>query len=309
MEREPDKRVLVVEDAVSWQGLIGDLLQEVASVNGWTIQAMIASRFGEALNCIATMSFDCITLDNELQGGIMAKTLLDRIAHRDQRVPVIVVSGTANPQDVRDYFKDYGVEEFFWKKDFEPQKFKQMLTKLLGKRGDNIPMAEWLVILKGAAEIAAAAKTLIGFAGDIYQWFENMVGHSGDQRARKVWEDFKRDPEGNKDALARVAADLEPDGDPVLRGYVLGIAKQKLQANRAQIYSLLSGPRYTFEQVQDLCARMDPSTPGLAKNPSKLDLSQWAVNFAGTQETRWNALISNMLEVNPEVISDAVKLA
>lgn len=169
-------------------------------------------------------------------------------------------------------------------------------------------MAEWLAILKGAAEAAAAAKTLIGFAGEIYHWFENLIGRSGDKQARRVWQDFKRDPESNKDALAQVAMQLKPDGDPVLKGYVLGLAKQKLQANRGQIYTLLSGSRYTFDQAQDICARMAPALPGLGKNPSKQDLAQWAVNLAGTQERFWDALISNMLEINSEVIPEVVKL-
>lgn len=169
-------------------------------------------------------------------------------------------------------------------------------------------MTEWLAILKGAAEVAAAAKTLIGFAGDIYQWFESLIGSSVDKQAQRVWEDFKRDPEGNKDVLAQVAMHLKPDGDLVLTGYVLGLAKQKLQANRGQIYTLLSGSRYTFDQVQDICARMDPALTGLGRNFSKQDTARWAVNRANTQEKLWDNLISNMLEINPEVIPEVVKL-
>jgi hypothetical protein len=175
-------------------------------------------------------------------------------------------------------------------------------------KGD-FPMLDWLTVLKLGAEIVSVGKAWVGFARDVYRWFENVVGGSPDQQARKVWEDFKRDPEKHKEALAQVAVHLKPDNDPALNGYVLGFAKQKLQANRARIYGLLSGSRYTTEQVQDICMRIDPALPGLSKNSNKQDFAHWAVNLASTRDTLWDILISNMLEINPEVLSDVVALA
>jgi len=134
MEPKPDKRILVVEDEPGWQRLIGDLVQEVGSANDWTMQVVIVSRFVEALDHITQASFDCVTMDRQLQDGTMANPLLDRVGRLIPPVPVVMISGTANPSDVRDYFKDYSVEEFFWKEDFDAKKFRQKLTELLARR-------------------------------------------------------------------------------------------------------------------------------------------------------------------------------
>ena len=66
----------------------------------------------------------------------MAKTLLDRAEQLDQRVRVVIVSGAVDPRDVRDFFKKYEIEEFFWKGDFEPERFRQALTELLAPQGE-----------------------------------------------------------------------------------------------------------------------------------------------------------------------------
>ncbi|MBM3175550.1 MAG: CHAT domain-containing protein [Chloroflexi bacterium] len=131
MELKPNKRVLVVEDAPNWRKLIGELLQEVASALDCTIEVVIASCFEEALSKIATMPYDCFTIDNKLPDGHRAKLLLDRIARLAPRVPVVVISGEVKPSDVRDFFRDYEIDEFFWKREFDPKKFKQRLTELL----------------------------------------------------------------------------------------------------------------------------------------------------------------------------------
>ena len=128
---KPKKRVLVVEDEPSWQRLIGDLVQEVATELDCTIEVVIATRFAEASNKIAAMPYDCVTIDNKLPDGMMAKPLLDRVTELDHRVPVVVISGVVAPGDVRDFFKDYKIDEFFWKDDFNPRQFKQTFTRLL----------------------------------------------------------------------------------------------------------------------------------------------------------------------------------
>lgn len=145
MARKPEEPVfvLVVEDEPNWQGLIRELLQEVASKLDHIIEIVIASSFSEALDQISTTSFDFVTLDNELKDGRMAKTLLDRVANLEQRVPVVVISGVVNPKDVRDFFQDYRIEEFFWKNDFEPEMFRQTFTELL-EHAEDVETFTWL---------------------------------------------------------------------------------------------------------------------------------------------------------------------
>jgi len=169
-------------------------------------------------------------------------------------------------------------------------------------------MSNWAAIVLAAAEIIAAAPDLVGFARDIRRWFENVVSRSGNRQAQRIWEDFKRDPEGNREALAQVVTmQLNPDSDPVLRGYVLGVARQKLQEDSRRTYNLLSSTRYTFEQVQDMCARMDPKLNGLGRRYSKQEAAQWAVTLAGTKESLRDILVSSMLEINPDVVAEVVR--
>jgi len=172
---------------------------------------------------------------------------------------------------------------------------------------EKLIMTDWLSILTAAATIAASAKTLVGFAEDIYGWFENLAGRSNSRQAQRVWNDFRQDPAKHKEDLIQVAMDLHPNGDPVLEGYVLGLAKQKVQANRGRIYALLSGPRYTLFQVQDICARMNPALPGLGRDFSQQEAARWAVNVAAAQERLWDRLINSMLEINPDVIPEVVR--
>ena len=184
---------------------------------------------------------------------------------------------------------------------------RDLITPTEEQKGGYL-MAEWISMLKGAAEIAASAKTLGGVAGNVISWFENLLRPSDDQRAKKVWEDFKQDPERNKDALAQVAMRLKPGEDPILKGYVLGVARQYLQANRSQVLILLSGPRYTHSQVISICRQLNPATPGLGRDPSQQDAAAWAVNHTATQERLEDILMRAMVEINPEVVTEIVKL-
>lgn len=167
-------------------------------------------------------------------------------------------------------------------------------------------MTDWIAVLKTAAEVAAATTTLVGFGGQIYRWFENLLEHSGDKQARRTWEEFKRDPHAYKNDLAEVAADLRPHEDPALEGYLLGLAAENLRTDATRIYLLLSGPRYTFDQVRDICARIDPTLTGLNTHFSKQDAARWVVNLSMTRASIRNELVKYMLEFNTDVISDIV---
>jgi CheY-like chemotaxis protein len=129
MAQKPTKRVLVVEDSTNWQELLCNLLEEVAKEQEWTIQSTVAISSGEALEQITAGPFDFVTLDNQLVDGENAKMLLERIFKLGWKTPVVVVSGAVQPDDVRDFFKDYGVDEFFWKDGFNHAKFKRLVVE------------------------------------------------------------------------------------------------------------------------------------------------------------------------------------
>lgn len=145
MARNLEKRVLVVEDHPNWQNIIRDLLLQIAGELDCKVQVVVVSSFAEASNYIDTTSFDCITVDNELEDGTMANTLLDRVASLEQRVPVVVISGVVDPNDVRDFFQDYKIEDFFWKDDFKPKEFRQTFARLLlHKKKRDAETVTWL---------------------------------------------------------------------------------------------------------------------------------------------------------------------
>lgn len=131
MPPKPQKRILVVEDEPAWQRLIKDLIREVGSKIGCTIEVVTTVRFAGALTAIEEAPYDCVTADNKLLDGKRAKALLDCIGRLDHQTPVIVISGAVDPSDVRDFFKDYDIEEFFWKDDFDSGQFKDTLKRLL----------------------------------------------------------------------------------------------------------------------------------------------------------------------------------
>jgi CheY-like chemotaxis protein len=140
MAQKPTKRILVAEDSSNWQDLIRNLLTEVANEQGWEIQIAVVSSLTEALEQIAAGPFDFVTLDNRLVDTENAKRLLERISKLGWKTPVVVISGTAQPDDVRDFFKDYGLDEFFSKDKFDYEKFKRVVTERMPLTG----MLTWL---------------------------------------------------------------------------------------------------------------------------------------------------------------------
>jgi CheY-like chemotaxis protein len=324
MESKSGKCVLVVEDETNWQKLIGDLLQDVAVALGCTVQVVKASSFEAALAYIDTISFDCITVDNELQHGMMAKTVLDRIARLHQQVSVVVVSGVVDPNDVRDFFKDYKVEEFFWKTGFKPEQFRQTLIKLLapavqGEEGGGKHM-DWNTIIGLAASIVSpyvnalavgtvtAAGTKLGEAAfesvkGLWQWICQLISKSDDEAAKHVLNSFQQDPQSSKDALVGTIRRLSPDDDAVLRGYVQGLLQEVQIRKSAQLYSLLDNHNYyTFTDLKRICSIISTQWEDeLGSNPPREALARWVVNHAQARN-RQQDLIAAMLEVNPTVM-------
>jgi len=308
MGLKPKKRVLVVEDEPGWQRLIGDLLREVANTLNCEIEVVTAARFAEALNEIGTRPYDCITVDNELLDGKMARVLLDRIAGLDYRVPVIVISGAVDPSDVRDFFKDYQIEEFFWKDNFKPSKFRNTLARLVGDTDMN-----WDTIISLAASAvatsaaSAAGKKLVEAAPEsmkgMWQWIRETVSKSDNESAKQVWERFEKDPEGNKDALVEAIRQLSQDDDTILRGYVEGLIQEVQIQKGANLFSLLDNRTYyTLNDLKRICGRVSPQWEDeTGSNPNREDLARWAVNYVPTRNKQQD-LIAAMLEVNPTVM-------
>lgn len=171
---------------------------------------------------------------------------------------------------------------------------------------------EWMKILKAATEIAAISNAVVGFSGEVRKWFNEIIARSEDREAKKTWEDFQREPEQNKEKLAQVVQRLKPQEDPLLRGYVLGIAKQKTDAKQEAIYELLSGDRFMYDQVLKIYKRVvgDLLLGELGLQATKDQAASKIVAYIrGKDEAAWQKLIGMMLEINPDVIVEIVKLS
>lgn len=328
---KPERRVLIIEDESSWQKLLKELLQEVATEIDCTIEVILAQSFADALDSLKAMSYDCVTVDNKLPDGRMAKTVLDRIAGLDHEVYVIVISGVVNPGDVRDFFREYNVSEFFWKHDFDPRQFKQVTAGLLApisnKPSKRLPYVakgkkamDWNTIISLAVSavspyavtLAMSAATTAGtklgeaaFEGlkGLWEWIRQTIGGSDDESAKQAWESFRQDPERNRDALVDAIRRLSPEDDKALRGYVQGLIEDVQLRKGANLFAVLDSSKYyTLNDLKRICSRVNPRwADDLGSDPTREALARWVVTYAPTRN-RESDLIAAMLETNPTAI-------
>jgi len=332
MALKPAKRVLVVEDEPAWQRLIRDLVQEVAHLVGRTVEMEVVASFADATDKIEGVFYDCITVDNKLVDGKRAKVLLDRIGRSAQQIPTLVLSGDVNPREVRDFFKEYEIEEFFWKDDFDRDRFRKTLAGLLalGEEGgesqglqpelQGVRYMDWNTVTSlavsalspyatalASSAVAAAGKKL-GEAvseriSELWQWVRQAIDGSDDESAKQVWESFEQDPQGNRDALIDTIRQLRPEGDAVLQGYVQGLLREIQRRKDSQLVSLLDNPDYyRLSDVERISNRVSTQWESdLGSNPPQHRLARWAVDYARTRNLQQD-LIAAMLEVNPTVM-------
>lgn len=329
------KCVLVVEDELNWQELISELLQEVASELGYTVVVVIASSFAEALNRVKATSYDCVTVDNKLLDGKMGRMLIDRIGSLDYRVPVVVISGKVKPSDVGDFFQDYKIDGFFWKgkengEGFDPRKFKSTMARLLAPVKENDKLQElqnkqlgdthmdWNTLIGLAVSVVspyaialatsaatAAGKELVETASEsikgLWQWIRQTISESDDESAEQVWENFKQNPQSNRNALVDIILRISPCEDATLRGYVQGVIHEVERREAAQLYTLLE-TCFTLNDARKVASRINPQWEDeLGSDPNKTKLATWVISYAKARK-QLPDLIAAMLEVNPTVV-------
>jgi DNA-binding NarL/FixJ family response regulator len=122
------RRVLVVEDDAGWRGILSEILVDEG------FQVRICGSYGEAYGAVSRDDFDLAIFDLSLGGPTgwdLAKTgeepegyrLL--LASRDKSVPVVIVSGTAAPEDIEKAFAVQNVTAFLEKQNFDRASFVQ----------------------------------------------------------------------------------------------------------------------------------------------------------------------------------------
>jgi CheY-like chemotaxis protein len=128
-----DVRVLVVEDTERWQELLKECLQGL----GESLQVDIAPNYRAALQAIRDHTYDLVTMDLELSGdspdptdpnqeGMQLLRMLRDSHYKQNGCGLIVVTGFASLERMRQAFRTYGVDDFIDKADFDDQTFLEI---------------------------------------------------------------------------------------------------------------------------------------------------------------------------------------
>lgn len=126
----PDgKLVLVVEDNAAWQEILREYLLELGC------RVDIAVDFSEARDKLNGNSYSLVTIDAHLGPQTRAHEgmlLMDYIRNRfGAELPIIVVSGEINKQDLVRAYQKFAVNSVLLKENFECNQFQTAVLKAL----------------------------------------------------------------------------------------------------------------------------------------------------------------------------------
>ena len=123
------KSVLVVEDNPAWQEILREYLVELGCV------VDIVADFAEARDRLQDGQFSLVTIDAHLGPRARANEgilLMDYIRNRlDSKLPIIIVSGEINKQDLVRAFQKFSVTGVLLKEHFACDEFQAAVLKAL----------------------------------------------------------------------------------------------------------------------------------------------------------------------------------
>jgi DNA-binding NarL/FixJ family response regulator len=131
----PSERALVVEDDAGWRNILEELLTDI----GFSAVRMCAS-FGDALGYLRREKFSLAVIDlslTELVGaswdqGMDTQKLegyqLLSSTH-EEGIPTIVVSGIAEPQEIRRIYTEQGISAYIEKQAFDRATFRRVVEQ------------------------------------------------------------------------------------------------------------------------------------------------------------------------------------
>ena len=135
-------KILVVDDEPKWREMLREELEEDR------YRVFTAANDAEALRELRKAksqgeAFDIVILDLTLVkevGKVSGHRVLDRLRRSYPETHCIVISGSALPTDVRDFFIEYKdiVRDFFEKGHFELSDLREVIAKTLSSQGGLI---------------------------------------------------------------------------------------------------------------------------------------------------------------------------
>jgi len=125
-------KVLIVEDDAGWRNILEELLSDLG------FQARACASFGDAIGHLRREKFALAVIDLSLKGiyavGDEARQDLDgyqllaRI-HADG-VPMIVVSGVADPEEIQKIYSEYSISAYIEKQTFDRAVFRRAVEEI-----------------------------------------------------------------------------------------------------------------------------------------------------------------------------------
>lgn len=128
--------VLIVEDDAGWRSILSELVRDV----GYKVR--LCNSFGEALGCLRRERYTLAVVDLSLAGtsdagtswvhtvsetGLEGYQLLTTT--RSKRIPTIVVSGVATPDNIARAYVEQGIFAYLEKQTFDRRAFLQTLAE------------------------------------------------------------------------------------------------------------------------------------------------------------------------------------
>jgi len=135
--------VLVVEDDAGWRNILAELLRDV----GYEVR--LCNSFGEALGCLRRENYRLAIVDLSLAGAISPEELATRPELEGYQVlnnthalkiPTIVVSGIAAPEEIERIYSKQGVFAYLEKQTFNRRAFLQAVSEARSLSQSRTPL-------------------------------------------------------------------------------------------------------------------------------------------------------------------------
>lgn len=322
--------ILVIDDDTDWW----KIWQRVLRGQGYHIE--FARNPDDALNWLERGNFDLFIVnlllrDEFSEGWLTDSTLvLEEIAVREGIVVIITGADSKDHKvlyELHDLRQHYEIENIIFKKRVPAYKLREVVQQVLAKRTGHavvpsqppptarpsltdeqrirmftIATCALQGLIEADFEKRPLDRGLESIIRQTEEWFEQETSRSRDESARRTWENFRTQSKTNRDNLINLAMGLGSPEEPALYNLTRQLQQEIEQRKSMYFYDLLAGERYTFNQVEDICTRIDPHLQGLKKNPSHQDMARWLVERARTRKKITCDLICFMLEINPIVL-------
>ena len=125
--KHPHEKALVVEDDAGWRSILEELLGDA----GFHVRT--CASFGDAFGYLRRERFALAVIDLSLQAASSADPNLDGYqllaAARREKIPAIVVSGIAEPEEIQRIYSEHSISAYIEKQAFDRAAFRRVVEE------------------------------------------------------------------------------------------------------------------------------------------------------------------------------------